>query len=68
MVKFLFFYAGDLGNVFFVVTVGTGLYWLIFYKVGSIHFEFYFTKLIVFTLVFFCLHYYLYSVVFFLLI
>ncbi|XP_051813360.1 meckelin [Acanthochromis polyacanthus] len=32
LVKFLFFYAGDLANVFFVVTVGTGLYWLIFYK------------------------------------
>uniref|UniRef100_A0AAQ5X813 Transmembrane protein 67 n=1 Tax=Amphiprion ocellaris TaxID=80972 RepID=A0AAQ5X813_AMPOC len=29
---FLFFYAGDLANVFFIVTVGTGLYWLIFYK------------------------------------
>lgn len=33
MVKFLLFYAGDLANVFFAVTVGTGLYWLIFYKV-----------------------------------
>ncbi|XP_068995526.1 meckelin [Embiotoca jacksoni] len=32
MVKFLLFYAGDLANVFFTVTVGTGLYWLIFYK------------------------------------
>ncbi|XP_023154938.2 meckelin [Amphiprion ocellaris] len=32
LVKFLFFYAGDLANVFFIVTVGTGLYWLIFYK------------------------------------
>ncbi|KAL4617058.1 meckelin [Arapaima gigas] len=32
VVKFLLFYAGDLANVFFVVTVGTGLYWLIFYK------------------------------------
>ena len=31
--KFLLFYAGDLANVFFVITVGTGLYWLIFYKV-----------------------------------
>ncbi|XP_017280448.1 meckelin [Kryptolebias marmoratus] len=30
--KFLLFFAGDLANVFFVVTVGTGLYWLIFYK------------------------------------
>ncbi|XP_038146935.1 meckelin isoform X1 [Cyprinodon tularosa] len=32
MLKFLLFYSGDLANVFFVVTVGTGLYWLIFYK------------------------------------
>ncbi|XP_053343427.1 meckelin [Clarias gariepinus] len=32
IVKFLLFYAGDLANVFFVITVGTGLYWLIFYK------------------------------------
>ncbi|KAM9310306.1 meckelin [Pholidichthys leucotaenia] len=32
VLKFLLFYAGDLANVFFVVTVGTGLYWLIFYK------------------------------------
>ncbi|XP_041649533.1 meckelin [Cheilinus undulatus] len=32
MMKFLLFYAGDLANVFFIVTVGTGLYWLIFYK------------------------------------
>uniref|UniRef100_UPI003AAA338D meckelin isoform X1 n=1 Tax=Centroberyx gerrardi TaxID=166262 RepID=UPI003AAA338D len=32
MLKFLLFYAGDLANVFFVITVGTGLYWLIFYK------------------------------------
>ncbi|XP_068591688.1 meckelin [Cebidichthys violaceus] len=32
MVKFLLFYAGDLANVFFTVTVGSGLYWLIFYK------------------------------------
>uniref|UniRef100_A0AAY5EG89 Transmembrane protein 67 n=1 Tax=Electrophorus electricus TaxID=8005 RepID=A0AAY5EG89_ELEEL len=32
ILKFLLFYAGDLANVFFVVTVGTGLYWLIFYK------------------------------------
>uniref|UniRef100_A0A3B4B8P0 Uncharacterized protein n=1 Tax=Periophthalmus magnuspinnatus TaxID=409849 RepID=A0A3B4B8P0_9GOBI len=30
--KFLLFYAGDLANVFFAVTVGTALYWLIFYK------------------------------------
>ncbi|XP_028326363.1 meckelin isoform X2 [Gouania willdenowi] len=32
LIKFLLFYAGDLANVFFVITVGTGLYWLIFYK------------------------------------
>ncbi|KAJ3597256.1 hypothetical protein NHX12_000784 [Muraenolepis orangiensis] len=32
MLKFLLFYAGDLANVFFCITVGTGLYWLIFYK------------------------------------
>ncbi|KAK2844544.1 hypothetical protein Q5P01_011203 [Channa striata] len=32
MLKFFLFYAGDLANVFFTVTVGTGLYWLIFYK------------------------------------
>ncbi|KAM6910050.1 meckelin [Xenentodon cancila] len=32
IVKFLLLYAGDLANVFFVVTVGTGVYWLIFYK------------------------------------
>ncbi|XP_059196221.1 meckelin [Centropristis striata] len=32
MMKFMLFYAGDLANVFFAVTVGTGLYWLIFYK------------------------------------
>lgn len=34
MFKFLLFYSGDLANVFFVVTAGTGLYWLIFYKVS----------------------------------
>ncbi|XP_067093967.1 meckelin [Osmerus mordax] len=32
VMKFLLFYAGDLANVFFVITWGTGLYWLIFYK------------------------------------
>ncbi|TSK20226.1 Meckelin [Bagarius yarrelli] len=32
VLKFLLFYAGDLGNVFFSITVATGLYWLIFYK------------------------------------
>ncbi|XP_045064306.1 meckelin-like isoform X3 [Coregonus clupeaformis] len=32
VLKFLLFYAGDLANVFFIITVGTGLYWLIFYK------------------------------------
>ncbi|XP_065759283.1 meckelin isoform X3 [Muntiacus reevesi] len=30
--KFLVYYAGDLANVFFIITVGTGLYWLIFFK------------------------------------
>ncbi|XP_047278365.1 meckelin isoform X2 [Homo sapiens] len=32
VVKFLVYYAGDLANVFFIITVGTGLYWLIFFK------------------------------------
>ncbi|XP_041104732.1 meckelin-like isoform X2 [Polyodon spathula] len=32
VLKFLLFFAGDMANVFFVVTVGTGLYWLIFFK------------------------------------
>uniref|UniRef100_A0A8C4ZIQ8 Transmembrane protein 67 n=1 Tax=Gadus morhua TaxID=8049 RepID=A0A8C4ZIQ8_GADMO len=32
LLKFLLFYAGDLANVFFCITVGTGLYWLIFSK------------------------------------
>ncbi|XP_028919141.1 meckelin isoform X1 [Ornithorhynchus anatinus] len=32
VMKFLMYYAGDLANVFFVITVGTGLYWLIFFK------------------------------------
>lgn len=36
MLKFFLFYAGDLANVFFAVTVGTGLYWLILYKVSLI--------------------------------
>lgn len=39
MLKFFLFYAGDLANVFFAVTVGTGLYWLIFYKVSLIAFN-----------------------------
>ncbi|XP_078543168.1 meckelin [Lissotriton helveticus] len=30
--KFLIFYAGVLADVFFIVTVGTGFYWLIFFK------------------------------------
>ncbi|KAM6373257.1 LOW QUALITY PROTEIN: meckelin [Alca torda] len=30
--KFLLFYAGDLANVFFLITVGTGIYWLVFFK------------------------------------
>uniref|UniRef100_A0A8B9K4Q3 Transmembrane protein 67 n=1 Tax=Astyanax mexicanus TaxID=7994 RepID=A0A8B9K4Q3_ASTMX len=32
ILKFLLIYAGDLASVFFVITVGTGLYWVIFYK------------------------------------
>ncbi|KFP15504.1 Meckelin, partial [Egretta garzetta] len=32
ILKFLLFYAGDLANVFFVITVGTGIYWLVFFK------------------------------------
>ncbi|XP_075776499.1 meckelin isoform X2 [Pelodiscus sinensis] len=32
VLKFFLFYAGDLANVFFIITVGTGLYWLIFFK------------------------------------
>nr|XP_054354899.1 meckelin isoform X2 [Pongo pygmaeus] len=32
VMKFLVYYAGDLANVFFIITVGTGLYWLIFFK------------------------------------
>ncbi|NXL56718.1 MKS3 protein, partial [Chordeiles acutipennis] len=32
ILKFLLFYAGDLANVFFIVTVGTGIYWLVFFK------------------------------------
>ncbi|XP_062987006.1 meckelin isoform X2 [Elgaria multicarinata webbii] len=32
VLKFLLFYAGDLANVFFIITVGTGIYWLIFFK------------------------------------
>ncbi|XP_074941492.1 meckelin isoform X2 [Phalacrocorax aristotelis] len=32
VLKFLLFYAGDLANVFFVITVGTGIYWLVFFK------------------------------------
>ncbi|XP_039608640.1 meckelin-like [Polypterus senegalus] len=35
IVKFLLFYAGDLANVFFAVTVGIGVYWLIFFKAPS---------------------------------
>ncbi len=37
IMKFLVFYAGDLANVFFIITVGTGLYWLIFFKVCIHH-------------------------------
>ncbi|XP_016287305.2 meckelin isoform X8 [Monodelphis domestica] len=32
IMKFLVYYAGDLANVFLIITVGTGLYWLIFFK------------------------------------
>ncbi|XP_009901246.2 meckelin [Dryobates pubescens] len=32
VLKFLLFYAGDLANVFFLITVGTGIYWLVFFK------------------------------------
>ncbi|XP_040849292.1 meckelin isoform X2 [Ochotona curzoniae] len=32
VMKFLVYYAGDLANVFFTITVGAGLYWLIFFK------------------------------------
>ncbi|GCB77610.1 hypothetical protein scyTo_0016717, partial [Scyliorhinus torazame] len=32
ILKFLLFYAGDLANAFFLVTFGTGLYWLTFFK------------------------------------
>uniref|UniRef100_A0A8C2I8V7 Transmembrane protein 67 n=1 Tax=Cyprinus carpio TaxID=7962 RepID=A0A8C2I8V7_CYPCA len=32
IMEFLVFYAGDLANVFFIIIVGTGLYWLIFFK------------------------------------
>ncbi|XP_074056271.1 meckelin [Macrotis lagotis] len=32
VMKFLVYYAGDLANVFFMITLGTGLYWLIFFK------------------------------------
>ena len=50
MLKFLLFYAGDLANVFFAVTVGTGLYWLIFYKVSSVPLRPSFNGLIIFIL------------------
>ncbi|KAK2095519.1 Meckelin [Saguinus oedipus] len=32
VMKFLVYYAGYLATVFFIITVGTGLYWLIFFK------------------------------------
>ncbi|KAM6318772.1 meckelin [Aegotheles albertisi] len=32
VLKFLLFYAGELANVFVVITVGTGIYWLVFFK------------------------------------
>ncbi len=50
MLMFLVFYAGDLANVFFAVTVGTGLYWLIFYKVSLISVGLFIKGLIIFML------------------
>ncbi|XP_073085930.1 meckelin isoform X3 [Manis javanica] len=38
VMKFLVYYAGDLANVFFIITVGTGLYWLIFFKAQKLAF------------------------------
>ncbi|KAG8441839.1 hypothetical protein GDO86_010860 [Hymenochirus boettgeri] len=32
VIHFLIFYAGVLGDVFFIVTVGTGFYWLVLFK------------------------------------
>ncbi|XP_036193599.1 meckelin isoform X3 [Myotis myotis] len=32
VMKFMVYYAGDLTNVFVIITVATGLYWLIFFK------------------------------------
>lgn len=55
MLKFMLFYAGDLANVFFTVTVGTGLYWLIFYKVSLIPSRHCFAGLIIFILEWFLL-------------
>ena len=35
LIKYLLFLLGDLANVFFVVTFGVGLWWFIFFKVGT---------------------------------
>ncbi|KAM9387053.1 meckelin [Phaethornis superciliosus] len=32
VLMFILFYAGDLANVFFIITAGTGIYWLVFFK------------------------------------
>ena len=34
LMKFLLFTIGSLANVFFVVSFGSSIWWLIFYKVG----------------------------------
>lgn len=34
--KFMVYYAGDLTNVFVIITVATGLYWLVFFKVSEL--------------------------------
>lgn len=48
VLKFVLFAAGDLADVFLFVTVGTGIYWLIFYKVSSILSGLSFIEMIVF--------------------
>ncbi|XP_072101178.1 meckelin [Mobula birostris] len=40
VLKFMLFYLGDLANTFFIVTFGTGLYWLIFFKGQKVLFVF----------------------------
>lgn len=34
IINFIFFIAGSLSNVFFVITFGIAFYWFIFFKVG----------------------------------